>query len=260
MEKIKQALDRARQDRQSGRTGKYNASAPRIDLSKIIYTKTRTEESSSDFKRENRIINAVDNDEFADIFKILSTQVLQRMADHQLSTLAITSPKRGEGKTTTAINLGISIAKEVEYTVLLVDANLRAPGVHKHFGLTPKYGLRDYLLDDVELSSILFKPNDIEHFVVLPGGEPMPNSTEMLGSPKMCSLVEELKNRYPKRIVLFDMPPLLSTADMISFAPCVDATLIVVEDDITTEKDLKSAMDLLSVTNILGTVLNKTIY
>ncbi len=86
------------------------------------------------------------------------------------------------------------------------------------------------------------------------------HSTELLGSPKMCSLVEELKARYPKRIIIFDLPPVLKTADTLSFVPCVDCALIVVEDDTTKETELKQTIDLLSVTNIIGTVLNKARY
>jgi len=82
----------------------------------------------------------------------------------------------------------------------------------------------------------------------------------MLGSPKMCSLAQELKDRYPKRIIIFDLPPVLNTADTISFVPCVDCALVVVEDDTTKETDLKKTIDLLSVTNIIGTVLNKSEY
>jgi Mrp family chromosome partitioning ATPase len=76
----------------------------------------------------------------------------------------------------------------------------------------------------------------------------------------MCSLVEELTSRYPKRIIIFDLPPVLETADTLAFVPCVDTALVVVEDDVTKESDLKSAIDMLSVTNIIGTVLNKSIY
>ena len=65
--------------------------------------------------------------------------------------------------------------------------------------------------------------------------QPIMNSTEMLGSPKMCTLVKELKERYPKRIIIFDLPPVLNTADTLSFVPCVDCALIVVEDDVTKE-------------------------
>jgi Mrp family chromosome partitioning ATPase len=76
----------------------------------------------------------------------------------------------------------------------------------------------------------------------------------------MCDLVNELKERYPKRIIIFDMPPVLNTADTLSFAPCIDCALIVVEDDVTKEIELKQAIELMSVTNILGTVLNKSQY
>ena len=120
------------------------------------------------------------------------------MEEHRWTTLAITSPVGGEGKTTAAINLAISIAKEVEYSVVLVDANLRNPKIHEYFGVQPKYGLCDYLRSDIELSEVLYRPEGIEHFIMLPGGAPLLNSSEMMGSPKMCGLVETLKDHYPK--------------------------------------------------------------
>ena len=92
MEKIKQALDRARQERQAGTPGKRNRPVAEVDLLKIIYTQTQSIESSNILKRENRILSALEHDDFTDAFKILSTHVLQRMADHQWSTLAVTSP------------------------------------------------------------------------------------------------------------------------------------------------------------------------
>ena len=121
-------------------------------------------------------------------------------------------------------------------------------------------GLAIILQSDIDLADILIKPGQIDHLVMLPGGTPIMNSTEMLGSPKMCSLAQELKDRYPKRIIIFDLPPVLSTADTLSFVPCVDCALIVVEDDTTKEAELKQTIDLLSVTNIIGTVLNKAKY
>ncbi len=80
-------------------------------------------------QRENRILSAMEHSDYADAFKMLSTQVMQRMDEHQWSSLAVTSVADGAGKTTTAINLGISIAKEIEYTVLLVDTNLKKTGI-----------------------------------------------------------------------------------------------------------------------------------
>ena len=260
MEKIQQALERAKLQRE----GKTNRSHIRnyrdADVQSIEYTKTKVFETSEVLQRENRILNAMDHSEYVDAFKILSTQVVQRMEENQWQTLAITSVGSREGKTTTAINLGLSIAKEIEYTVFLVDCNLRKPDLHNYFGVKSEQGLGDYLKNDVDLESLLIRPANVDHFVILPGGKPLMQSTELLGSPKMCSLVEELKYRYPKRIVIFDMPPVLGTADTVSFAPCVDCVLITVEDDVTKESDLKRAVDLMSVTNVLGTVLNKAKY
>ena len=120
--------------------------------------------------------------------------------------------------------------------------------------------MSDYLTGDIDLSSILVNPKGIDHFVILPAGKPHSTSSELLGSPKMCSLVEELTSRYPNRIIIFDLPPVLETADTLAFVPCVDSALVVVEDDVTKANDMKTAVDMLSVTNIIGTVLNKSMY
>ena len=260
MEKIQQALERAKRQREAGDKTVSTRENHAENVQSIQYTRTKSIEGHVDLQRENRILSAMEHNKYADAFKILSTQVMQRMDEHQWTSLAVTSAGDNEGKTTTAINLGISIAKEIEYTVLLVDANLRNPELHKYFGITPELGLSDYLMKDADLADVLIRPGDIDHFVILPGGAPLMNSSEMLGSPKMCTLVEELKARYPKRIVIFDMPPVLLTADTLSFAPCIDCALVVVEDDITKEDELQQTIELLSVTNIIGTVLNKARY
>lgn len=260
MEKIQQALERARKQRE-GADDKASARHSLVeDVQAIEYTRTRSIEGHVEHQRENRLLSAMDHSSYSDAFKILSTQVIQRMEEHQWSSLIVTSVAQDEGKTTTAINLGISIAKEIEYTVLLVDANLRKPELHTYFGVKPELGLSDYLNNDIELADLMLRPENIDHFVILPGGNPIMSSSEMLGSPKMCTLVKELKERYPKRIVIFDMPPILNIADTVSFAPCVDCALIVVEDDVTKESDLIQAVDLLSTTNVLGSVINKSRY
>ena len=103
---------------------------------------------------------------------------------------------------------------------------------------------------------MLFNPG-IERLVVLPAGRPTPNSSELLSSPKMAALVNELKSRYPSRIIVFDLPPMLSTDDALAFSPYVDAALLVVEDGGTTKDELVRAVEMLGDTALLGTVLNK---
>ena len=259
MDKIKIALEKARQQREAGQSiDAASRNQAEQDLTTIKYTQTRSIDVADNVLREHRLINALEQSEYTDSIKRLRTQVLQRMEDNGWNVLAVTSASRGEGKTQTALNLGISIAMEVEYTVLVVDANLRHPSVHEYFGMESSTGLSDYLKTDIALSEIQVNPKNIEHFVIIPGGKPMHNSAEMLSSPRMGSMVEELKKRYPKRIVLFDLPPLLGAADALAFAPYIDAALLVVEDGVTSETDLRAAVDMLSVTNVIGTVLNKS--
>ena len=129
--------------------------------------------------------------------------------------------------------------------------------MHEFFGLPQQKGLSEFMLDEAELPELLIRSPNLEHLVVLPGGRPLPNSAEMLNSPRTRQLVEELKNRYPKRIIVFDLPPVLATADAVAFVPYVDAALLVIEDGKNSEQDLWQAVELLARTEIIGTVLNK---
>ncbi|MDH5573318.1 MAG: CpsD/CapB family tyrosine-protein kinase [Gammaproteobacteria bacterium] len=261
MERIKQALELARQEREksggqvSASSSKKKSARSVTDLS-IEYTETRTINLSPRELREKRII-VEQNNSASDAYRLLRTQILQRLNEKSWNTLAITSPNAHSGKTTTAINLAISLAREVENTVLLVDANLRSPKINHYFDIHVENGLSDYLCDDVSLSEILIHPEGIPKFVILPAGHVISNSSEMLSSPKMSRLVEELKHRYPSRIVLFDLPPLLESSDALAFLPNADATLMVIEDGGTKEHELRQAFELLQSNEVIGTVLNK---
>jgi len=200
---------------------------------------------------------AYDKGPFVDAFKILRTQVIHRLRENNWNVLGVTSPGHGEGKTLTAVNLAVSLAMETSQTVLLVDANLRNPGIHETFNLADCPGLADYLLDDQPVEDLLVHPG-IGRFVLLPGGRAISNSTEILTSPKMLALVEEFKHRYPARIIIFDLPPLLHTADVLAFSPYTDALLLVVGEGKTTVEELQRALSLVKNSRpILGTVLNK---
>ena len=262
MERIKQALEKARLERQKlgGVSGPLHTGGSGDATSQsIIYTQTRTVPVAKEILREERIICGIEQNAFTDAYKILRTQVLQRLRENKWNALAVTSPGISEGKTVTAINLAISLVMEVDCTVLLVDADLRSPGVHSHMGIGAEHGLSDYLVADMPLAELLVHPAEIPGLVILPGGKSLSNSAEMLSSPKMVRLVDELKSRYSSRIILFDLPPLLNTADTLAFSPYVDAALLVLEDARTQAEDAKRAVELLQQsTNVLGTVLNKS--
>lgn len=258
MERIKEALERARQERSdTPATPRPPVAAAAARSAEISYTQTRTTQVSAGMLRSHRIIAGLPDGAFASAYRLLRTQVLQRLTENDWNVLAITSPGEDEGKTLTAINLAISLAMEVSYSVLLVDANLRHPSIHEHMNIPAGKGLSEYLLDDVPLPELLVHPENLEHVVILPGGRPVQNSAELLNSPKMVQLVNELKTRYPSRIVIFDLPPVLSAADALAFAPYVDAALLVLEEGKTSQEDARRAVELLDCTNVIGTVLNK---
>jgi protein-tyrosine kinase len=223
----------------------------------IVYTRTRSLDIPLSVLRQRRVMAAYDKGPFVDAIKILRTQVIHRLREHNWNVLGITSPGHGEGKTLTAVNLAVSLAMETTQTVLLVDANLRNPSIHEVFGLQDCPGLADYLLDNQPVEDLLVHPG-IGRFVILPGGRAISNSTEILTSPKMLALVEEFKHRYPSRIVIFDLPPLLHTADVLAFSPYIDALLLVVEEGKTTVEEVLRALSLVKNSRpVLGTVLNK---
>ncbi len=203
----------------------------------------------------NRIVARQSRSLNADLFRILRTKVLQVMAKTGLRTIAITSPNYGDGKTTIAVNLALSLALDVKQTVLLVDLDLRNPDVHKYMGINPTVGLSDYILHDQPVFECMVKPA-FDRVVVLPISQTMDNSSEMLGTPKMAQLAHELKTRYKDRLVIYDMPPLLAQDDAIAFLPHVDGVLLVIRDGVTHVNDLRHCMNALADSNLIGTILN----
>lgn len=265
MERIKEALERAREQRSdpfarpAERTApaRKREHAPAAAPTEIVYTQTRQLATDPDYLRANRVISSL-NDPVGEPYKILRTKVLQRMRTNNWRSLAITSPTEGCGKTLTAINLAISIAREVNQTVLLADLDLKRPQVHRYLTSTDIPGISDYLVNDTPVSELLFNPKGIDRLVVLPGHASVTHSSEMLSSPRMVSLIGEMKSRYPSRMVLLDMPPVLACDDVLAFSPHVDAVLLVAVDGETDQEELARATALLDKMNLLGIVLNKS--
>lgn len=260
MERIKQAVELARKMRSESadtRAIDIDDGFRRPPAGQVHYTQTRVVSLNSVAMERNRILLGEQKSDAGTAYRMLRTLVLQKMRENGWTSLAVTSARTGDGKTVTAINLALSLAREVNHTVLLVDLDLRNPSVHQVLGYEPEKDLSHYLYNGAPLQEILFNPG-IERLVVLPCGDPIPNSSETLSSPRLVALVDELKNRYPERIVIFDLPPVLETDDPLAFSPYVDAFLFVVEEGKTTRDELTRAMDMLGESLLLGTVLNKS--
>ena len=179
-----------------------------------------------------------------------------RPDDHS-NLVMVTSALPGEGKSFTSICLAMSIAMELDRTVLLVDADLSRSSVTKYLGIEADAGLVDYLLEpDKKLEEVLIKTN-VSNLTILPSGRPHQHATELLASDAMTQLAQELANRYPDRIIVIDTPPLLVTSESKVLTGLVGQILIVVEAFKTAQSTLDDALGLLDGDMNVGLVLNK---
>ncbi len=226
-------------------------------VGEIHYTTTRTLPVNAAWLQSRRIVTGASDDKVGEAYKHLRTQIVQRTRAENKNLLMVTGPLPNEGKTLTAINLAISLSQEVGQTVLLVDADLRRPAVHDYLGLPRQAGLVDYLSGSKTIPELLVHPEGFAKLVVLPGGRPIAEAAELVSSPMMVDLVEEVKHFYPDRYVIFDLPPMLSFADALAFARLMDGIILVVEMGKTPREDIQRSLELLKDFPVLGTVLNK---
>ena len=226
-------------------------------ISNISYSQTRVVELSTESLEDNRIISWLYNNPQSTVFRMLRTQVLQKMRANNWQTLAITSPTAGEGKSLVSANLAVAIAMELNQTVMLVDMDLRNPSMDSYFNLNAGLGLKDYLEQDIPLTEVLVNPG-IKRLVILPGKDRAEDSAELLSSPKMADLVDDLKAQYDSRMIIFDVPPILQTDDVILSSEYFDCTLMVLEDGKNKESEINRSIQLLGDANLIGSVLNKS--
>jgi protein-tyrosine kinase len=164
--------------------------------------------------------------------------------------IMVTSALPGEGKTFCSLNLAISMAMEMERTVLLVDADVARPRMMEYLAINPEKGLLDVLREDkLTLADVLIRTN-IHNLRLLPAGQTYKRATELLASNTMTRLVAEMARRYPDRIIIFDSPPLLSTH--------MGQIVMVVEAEKTSQEALKEALAQIESCDVIGMVLNKT--
>jgi len=232
------------------------ADKERIGWVSPSYTHARAVQLDPEVMADNRCIGFSPNVPEAEAYRLLRTKILQRAREKGGNTLMVTSALPGEGKTLTAINLAFTAAKEFKQTVLLVDCDLRQQGVYKQLGIPSEKGLVDYVLGRSPVKDLIIWPG-VEKMTLISGGQTLEGSSELLGSPRMKDLVKDMKTRYPDRFVIFDVPPVLSAADAIAFAPLVDHVVLVVHAGKTPFPDVKKALEMLPQEKILGFVLNR---
>lgn len=229
----------------------------------VRYSRTKIQFNDPAILRNNQVLSIFDDMETSNQFKILRTQILKKLKGFGGNSILVTSANPYEGKTFTSINLGVSVAKEFDRTVLIIDADLRKP-TQKHtqfstgfFSLKVEKGLTDYLDGEADISDILINPG-IEKLTLIPGGRPVENSPELLNSGRMEEMMAEIKSRYSSdRLVIVDGPAILPFPDAMILSRYVDGVLVVVESEKTSTEEIKKMMNLLTEAKVLGVVMNK---
>lgn len=189
-------------------------------------------------------------------YRLLKGQILALHRENPaLNLFMVTSAMRNEGKTLVSCNLAASLAHEFDTTVLLVDADLRAPKCHHMLGLPEAGGLSDCLRHGTPLAEVLIHTG-IGRLTLLGAGEPVTNPTELFTSNRLRNLLREIKNRYSDRIVIIDTSPILPFAETRALSRVVDGILLVVRENVTAKVHFESTLRSLEGLPFFGVVYN----
>jgi Mrp family chromosome partitioning ATPase len=280
-ERIKRALELARAERE----GRNAAVAPLLSLTEPAmpaepagavdapiapayeeapveltgrFLRTREVEVSSEALRRGRLLGPGLQGPLSQCFRMLRTQVLQRLRARKWNSLAVVSATPDEGKTTVSINLAMAVSADPTHSALLVDFDLRKPSIARRLGIDVTVGAEHVLAGSADVATAFVRLQGYERLMILAASGPVPHSSEVLASTAARDLAEELKARYADRIVIYDLPPLLGADDALTFLPHVDAAIVVVAEGMTKKEHLQRALELLKDTPIVGTVLNQS--
>ena len=211
---------------------------------------------SRDVLARNGLVAANKNDADRGAYSVLQASVLERMTEQNWSSIGVTGPATGTGKTLTAANLSIALATQASRRVLLLDLNLRQPNIHSLFEHEPKFGLEDCLFDGLSLGDVAFSPA-ISDLAVLPTKNANRNATQILRSESLRNFLNSIRRDDPNRIIVADLPRLTDSDLARAVGKLLDGMLIVAEETTTTESHLRSALSMVDESQLLGTVLNR---
>jgi exopolysaccharide transport family protein len=193
--------------------------------------------------------------QMAESYRALRTSLLLTFAGGPPKVILITSALPEEGKTTTSVNSAIVLAQKGT-RVLLVDADLRRPSIHKTLGMGPRIGLSNLLTGNATLQQAIVPSSILPDLDILPAGTPPPNPAELLASSKMRNVLEELRQQYDH--VVIDTPPTLSVTDAVVMSTSADAVVLVIRSGHTTKPALRRAREILTQVNarVCGVLVN----
>jgi protein-tyrosine kinase len=258
MEQIREAVERARAGSQAMagvalEPARTLGPSPSIDGGRI-----KDAEIDRARLEAHRIVAHQAADPRSKSFDMLRTQVLQSMDQNNWQIVAVTSPTAGCGKTLTAINMALSIARQTERAVFLLDLDLHKPQVASCLGLRPKFGVVSVLEGRASLKDATTLARVGSHqMMVLPTESRVVDSSELIASRAMGKMLQDIKRDFPSHTIVIDLPPILSSDDVIALLPLIDCVLLVAAVGTSTISELKECQNHLQSTALLRIVLNK---
>ena len=255
MDSIIQAVELARAGNQQSRP----SSSPADSQSGAIDSRFRSLELNPAYLESTRIVAHGGNDDLhGRYFDMMRTQVLQEMDQNDWQFLAITSPTAGCGKSVTACNLAMSISRLAGRSVMLVDLDLQKPRISQYLGLNSKQGVLSLVQNKAALSSVVVEASvGGSKLLILPGEVCKRGSAEWMASQAMSTLLQTIKREFRSRIVIFDMPPLLTGDDVISILPQMDAVVLIAGVGSSLTADVKECRKHLVNTPVVRVVVNR---
>ena len=191
-------------------------------------------------------------------YKLLRTNLSFTLPDDiKCPIIGVTSSMRGEGKSTTAINLAYVLAESGK-KVLLIDGDLRIPSVAKKLGINSTPGLTDLLMGYETQQMSSFKTNILDNWYVIPSGDLPPNPSELLGSRRMESILNVMKEKFD--YIVIDLPPVNIVSDALAVSKFITGMIVVIREDYTEKKELEVCFRHLKLSNVnvLGSVMNES--
>lgn len=256
MSRIEKAMEKAAQLRQGTVAPPENRKpAP---SSNVIHTPPSAADVSVKVTSESPFLvslNAPHSQIAEEYRKLKSVLVKLTKGDTFKNTVMVTSAVPHEGKSITALNLAISLAQEFDHTVLLVDADLRRPSIHRYLNIDHKPGFSECLMGEADISEAIIGTG-IGKLSVITAGREVANPVELFASNKTQGIIEEMKHRYHDRYIIFDTPPVLPFAETRTLAHLADGVLFVVKERLASQGNIKDAIDALKGCDLLGMVYN----
>jgi capsular exopolysaccharide synthesis family protein len=256
MERIQTALQKVKEQRGSLWLSEPPSVVSRPPMMEAAWSRLNVCELNAKHIARRRIVTATRQDRAHAAFDMLRTRVLQDLRHNRWTSLAVTSPTAGCGKTTVSLNLALSLANQKDCRTLLVDLDLRRPQIAKMLGLRNPPSIENFLKGQSDVSDVFMRFGD--NIAIAANSRPVAYAAELLQSPEAIRVLKNLKQELTPDVIIFDLPPMLSNDDVTSFLPNVDCVVLVAGAGNTTAREIDVCENELSQkSNVLGVVLNK---